>query len=200
MSSHATQIGLLQHGATDAGDVFCGSYSTALSKQGWKYLKQAFGKSKPDWDIVITSPQKQCAAFAEWYSGKHHLPCHTEERLREIHYGEWEGNSPSQVMQSHPNILAQWWANPAQAELPAGEEFAEFRYRVLEAWDEIKRQYRDKRILLVTHANVIRVITAEVLGMPDNYLFALNREAGGLVKLRVFKDRSGEWTNLISYD
>lgn len=199
MANNITHIGLLQHGMVEAGDVFCGQLDSPLSKAGWKQLKQAFGRSGFDWDAVVTSPRLQCSAFAEWFAQKHDLPLLRDERLREIHFGEWESCSPQQVMASHPEQLAQWWANPAQVSPPGGENFGEFRDRVLDAWTELPRAYRGERVLLVTHAGVIRVMLAYVLQMPDERLLALNIEHGALTRLRILRDRSGEWASLLSH-
>ena len=199
MSSHTTHIGLLQHGTVEAGDVFCGELDTPLSKQGWRYLKQKFGRGGKDWDAVVTSPKVQCAAFAEWFAQKNDLPLVRDERLREMHFGEWEGCSPQQVLHSHPDELATWWSNPALMTPPAGEAFSEFRTRVLDAWAEIPHNWRGERVLVVTHVNVIRLIVASVLDVPDERLFALNVEYGAMTQLRVLKDRSGDWTSLLTH-
>ncbi|EIJ33042.1 alpha-ribazole phosphatase family protein [Thiothrix nivea] len=194
-----THIGLLQHGAVEAGDVFCGELETPLSKPGWKQLKQCIGRGKPDWDAIVTSPKMQCAAFAEWLAEKHDLPLVRDERLQEIHFGAWEGCSPQQVMETHPEQLAQWWANPAQVTPEGGESFGDFRARVLDAWAELPHAYRGERVLTVTHAGVIRVILAHVLLMPDERLLALNIEHGALTRLRVLRDRGGHWASLLSH-
>ncbi|QQZ30159.1 alpha-ribazole phosphatase family protein [Thiothrix subterranea] len=197
MANNFTHIGLLQHGAVEAGDVFCGELDTPLTKASWKQLKQAFGRASPDWDAVVTSPRMQCAAFAEWFAQKQDLPLVRDERLREIHFGEWEGRNPQDVMTTHPEALAQWWLNPAQVSPPSGESFGDFRARVLDAWTEMGRAYRGERVLVVTHALVIRVIIAHVLQMSDERLLALNIEYGALTRLRVLRDRSGEWASLL---
>lgn len=194
-----THIGLLQHGAVEAGDVFCGGLDTPLSKSGWKQLKQKFGRGKPEWDAVITSPKMQCAAFAEWFAEKHDIPLVRDERLQEIHFGEWEGCSPQQIMQTHPEQLAQWWVNPAQVIPDGGESFGDFRARVLEAWLEMPRAWRGERVLVVTHATVIRTILGHVLQAPDERLLAFNVEYTSLTHLRVLRDRSGEWASLLSH-
>lgn len=199
MPANTTHIGLLQHGAVEAGDVFCGELETPLSKAGWKQLKQAFGQAKPAWDAVVTSPKVQCAAFAQWYADKHSLPLTVDERLREIHFGDWEGCSPRQIMQTQPEKLAQWWANPAQFTPVGGEDFAEFRVRVLDAWDDLQQEWRGKRILVVTHAGIIRLLVGHVLQMPDERLLSLNVEYGTLTRLRVLRDRSGEWASLLTH-
>lgn len=194
-----THIGLLQHGAVEAGDVFCGELETPLSKPGWKYLKQRFGRSQPEWDAVITSPKMQCVAFAEWFAQKHDLPLMRDERLQEIHFGEWEGCSPQQIVQQHPEQVAEWWVNPAQVLPAGGESFGDFRARVLDAWTEMPRTWRGERVLVVTHAMVIRTILAYVLQVPDERLLAFNIEYGSLTSLRVLRDRNGEWTSLLSH-
>ena len=199
MSTNTTQIGLLQHGTVEAGDVFCGELETTLSKQGWKYLKQKFGRGGKHWDAIVTSPKVQCAAFAEWFAQKYDLPLVRDERLREIHFGDWEGCSPQQVLHSHPDELSAWWANPSTITPPSGESLADFRARVLDAWAEIPRAWRGERVLVVTHVNVIRLIIADVLQIPDERLFSLNVEYGAMTQLRVLKDRSGDWASLLTH-
>jgi broad specificity phosphatase PhoE len=95
--------------------------------------------------------------------------------------------------------LAAWWVNPAQVIPTGGEGFGDFRARVLDAWAELARAYRGERVLVVTHAGVIRVILAHVLQMSDERLLALNVEYGGLTRLRVLRDRGGEWTSLLAH-
>lgn len=194
-----TQIGLLQHGAVEAGDVFCGSLDTSLSKAGWKHLKHVFGRSKPQWDAVVTSPKTQCAEFSEWFAQKYDLPLVRDERLREIHLGAWEGCTPQQVLQSFPEQLAAWWPNPAQVIPAGGESFGDFRARVLDAWADMPRAWRGERVLVVTHSGVIRTILAHVLQIPDERMLALNIEYGSLTHLRVLRDRGGEWVSLLSH-
>jgi len=199
VANNFTHIGLLQHGAVEAGDVFCGELDTLLTKASWKQLRQTFGRASPDWDAVVTSPRMQCASFAEWFAQKYDLPLVRDERLREIHFGEWEEHNPQAVMATHPEELAQWWLNPAQVSPPGGESFGNFRARVLDAWTEMGRAYRGERVLVVTHALVIRVIIAHVLQMSDERLLALNIEYGALTRLRVLRDRSGEWASLLAH-
>jgi len=197
--NNTTHIGLLQHGEVEAGGVFCGELETQLSTSGWKQLKQAFGSQKPAWDAVITSPKAQCTAFAQWYAAKHKLPLITDERLREIHLGVWEGCQPSQLMQTQPGQLAQWWVNPTLAAPEGGEDFSVFRERVLQAWSDLCLEWRDQRVLVVTHAGVIRLVVAHVLHIPNERLLSLNVEYGTLTRLRVLHDRSGEWASLLTH-
>ena len=199
MSGHLTHISLLKHGAVEAGDVFCGSLETSLSKQGWKQLKQKFSRNHGGWDAVVTSTKTQCAAFAEWFAQKNDLPLVCDERLREIDFGVWEGCSPQQILQLQPAELSDWWCNPAQYVPDKGESFDEFRNRVLDAWDDILRSNRGQRVLVVTHAGVIRVILAAILHIPDEALLSLNVEYAALTELRVLRDRSGEWTSLLAH-
>lgn len=194
-----TRIGLLQHGEVEAGDVFCGQLETPLSKQGWKQLKQAFGRGAPSWGVVLTSPRVQCSSFAEWFARKHDLPLIREERLREIHFGVWEGCSPVQVMDEHPDQLAAWSVNPAQVTPEGGEGFGEFRARVLDVWAEILRAYRGEQVLICTHASVIRVITAHVLQIPDERLLALNIDHASLTVMRVMHEPQGEWVSMLKH-
>ena len=70
---------------------------------------------------------------------------------------------------------------------------------MLDAWDDILRSNRGQRVLVVTHAGVIRVILAAILHIPDEALLSLNVEYAALTELRVLRDRSGEWTSLLAH-
>lgn len=199
MSSHITHIGLLQHGAVEAGDVFCGHLETSLTKQGWKNLKQKFSRNAGKWNAVVTSPQTQCVEFAEWFAQKNDLPVMRDERLREINFGVWEGCCPRQLAQMQATDLCNWWSNPAQYTPEQGETLVDFRQRVAEAWTELVYSWRGQRVLVVTHAWVIRVVLALVLCMPDDALSTVNIEYGTLTELRVLRDASGTWTTLLTH-
>lgn len=198
MAHTFTHVGLLQHGAVEAGSVFCSSDSP-LTPDAWKRLKYKFGRKGAEWDVVITSPQVQCQAFAAWLANKHGLQLVEDEAWREIQFGAWEQRTPQQVLASHPDLLAQWWANPALCTIPDGEPFAVFRERVLGAWLELPVAYKGKRVLVVTHAHVIRVVMGLVLRMADERLLALNAEFTTLTELRILRDRSGEWVSLLRH-
>ena len=55
---------------------------------------------------------------------------------------------------------------------PGGEPLAEFQTRVREAWQHWTREAAGQQILVVCHGGVIRMVLAEVMGIPLDRSFA----------------------------
>src|SRR5439155_1311604 len=61
-----------------------------------------------------------------------------EPRLRELHFGAWEGLNYAQIQQADPTALAAWEANPEQVAPPGGETLADLQARVQTFLDAIR--------------------------------------------------------------
>lgn len=60
-------------------------------------------------------------------------------------------------------------ANPP----PGGEPFPQFQLRVKAALQNILHGYTGRHLLIVAHGGVIRMIIAQVLGMPASNIFRM---------------------------
>lgn len=166
-------VDLLRHGEAAGGACFRGSRDDPLTQQGLAQLRaatapEAAGEA-PAWDLILTSPARRCAGFAHELGRHLELPVRAVPGLRERHFGAWEGRSAADLP---PDALTAFWADPAGFTPPEAEPFADFRRRVLLAWDEV-RDSDARRVLVVTHGGVVRVIVGRVLGMPATSLLLL---------------------------
>lgn len=118
------------------------------------------------WDQVISSPLIRCAEFASAFARQRSLPLTFDTRLKEIHFGQWEGRSAAELMAEDPEALARFWRDPDAYPPPSGESLAHFRARVLDAWNDILSAYVDQHILIVTHGGVIRVLLCHIFEVP----------------------------------
>lgn len=126
----------------------------------------------PQSDWVITSPLSRCRLFAEAYGRQHGIDVEIEPLLGELDFGEWEGRSSADIYEDDPLLLEAFWNDPRQQAPPGGEAFADFERRVLTAWHKIRNR-TGERILVVTHAGPIRVITLNERGLPFESLLQL---------------------------
>ncbi len=193
-----TVIDLLRHGEVEGGEVFRGSSDDILSDVGWRQMQDAL-EDKSGWDVIMTSPLQRCHEFAESLAEEEDLTLHINEQLQEIHFGDWEGLSPDQLLQSEAEALQAWWQNPTWETPPRGESFHDFRSRILKAFKQIAMKYEGQHVLLVSHAGVIRVILMSILGMQDENLFRLNVGHASFSRLRIYRDQTGTWGTLIEH-
>lgn len=179
-------IDLLRHGDTGHSG-FRGSLDDALSAQGWRQMERAVaGRS---WHAVVSSPRRRCATFAQETAARLNVSVQFDERLAELHFGEWEGRTAEHLAQHQPEALHNFWRDPERHPPPGGETLSVFSARVLAAWRELCERHAARRVLVVTHAGVIRRLLCEVRGLPLKQLLTLDVPHGSLHRL---KDMAGE--------
>lgn len=198
VSIPTTYIDLIPSAEVDAGEVFCGSLDSPVSNDGMKGLKKVV-RRRSDWDVVITSPLQRCSQFAEWVAKKHDLPLHEDKAFREMDFGDWEGCLPHEIPQEDMKSLASWWSDPTSVQPPKGESFDQFKQRVMKGWEALIEKHKNKRLLLITHPGVLRVVLSETLGMPGSHFFSIHIEHGACSKVQVVHDEGGEWASLVAH-
>ena len=130
-------------------------------------------------DAVYSSPLKRCFNLATELTAE---PVLLDDRLKEIHFGDWE-------MQPWDNIpkadLDVWMKDFVNISPPNGESMLELEHRVMEWWDEIKN-LSFKRIGVVTHGGVIRILNASFNNIPLNKSFnKFKIDYGGILKFNI---------------
>ncbi|WP_313712644.1 alpha-ribazole phosphatase family protein [Pseudomonas sp.] len=173
-------LDLLRHGETELGGGLRGSLDDALTDKGWGQMREALADAGP-WDVLVSSPLQRCARFAAQLG----LPVQLEADLQELHFGEWEGRSALQIMQAQADELGRFWADPYSYTPPAGEPVAAFAERVLAAIGRLRQQHAGKRVLLVTHGGVMRLLLARARGLSREQLLQVEVGHGALVRLAV---------------
>jgi len=88
---------------------------------------------------------------------QHSLPIHTDERLREIHVGIFQGLSHAQVIESYPTEMQRWQADWDYA-VPEGESRHQQQARAYAAFQDIVAQSTAERTLIMTHGGILRTL------------------------------------------
>ncbi|MDH0301158.1 MULTISPECIES: alpha-ribazole phosphatase family protein [unclassified Pseudomonas] len=181
-------LDLLRHGETELGGGLRGSLDDALTVTGWAQMRQAVSGAGP-WDVLVSSPLQRCLSFAEELGARLDLPVQREAGVRELHFGDWEGRSAAQIMQTDADGLGLFWNDPYAFTPPAGEPVLDFAERVLAAVQGLRREHAGKRVLLVTHGGVMRLLLARARGLPREQL--LQVEVGHAALVRLVLDDGG---------
>lgn len=164
-SDCVTTIDLLRHGATDGDDIFRGAIDVPLSPEGWQQMKKAVGDYNA-WQFLVSSPLLRCCEFASTLSNQLSIPLHIESNLKEISFGQWEGQKPQTVWEKTPDAMRDFWKDADLYPPPGGERLSHFQSRVISGFATIVNRYRGQHGLIVCHGGVIRQIVAHVLSMP----------------------------------
>ena len=164
-------IDLLRHGETTAQGRYCGSTDVALSAEGWRQLDQAVAGRR--WSRIISSPLRRCRDFAQSLALRLSLDCEIDPRWRELHFGDWENCSATELMENEPEALLRFWQDPENHSPPAGESLMQLRERVLAAWNELLASSDAADVLVVTHGGPIRVLMAQLMSSPPGKLLEI---------------------------
>ena len=186
-------LDMLRHGVTDGGPGFRGSSDDALTMQGRQQMQLALA-GKSGWDLVISSPLQRCARFAEELAAQHELPLAFDADLQELHFGAWEGRRAAELMQTDAEALGRFWADPYAFTPPDGEPLLRFEARILAALQRLYQAHRGRRLLLITHGGVMRLLLARARGLPRHELLQVN--VGYAQRVRLQLDGQGALTEL----
>ncbi|TNE76327.1 MAG: histidine phosphatase family protein [Gammaproteobacteria bacterium] len=194
-----TMIDLIRHGEPEGGQKFRGSLDDPLSELGWQQMRSAI-RETDRWDAIVSSPMQRCRYFAEDLAGQQGIPLHIEEDLREIGFGAWEGLTAEAINERFGDQLARFWADPVGFTPPEGEPVSDFRDRVVRGFRHWQTELAGKRVLVVCHGGVIRMVLGDVLGVPLERSFAsVSVPYANRSRIRVDRSRHGEFRSLLSH-
>ncbi|WP_049721444.1 histidine phosphatase family protein [Gilvimarinus polysaccharolyticus] len=168
------QIDLLRHGECEGGAIFRGSLDVALTANGWQQMQNGLAELNSGWSRIVSSPLLRCARFAEVQADNTGLPLEWQRDLREICFGDWEGQSVERIWREQSPLCNAWSRAPDTTTPPNGEPFKQFRARVLKALATLAQHYPGERLLVITHGGVIKLLLTEALGTGAAGMMQLN--------------------------
>lgn len=189
-----TTVDFLRHGEVKGKAIYRGSTDDPLSNVGWQQLSNSVAEQH--WDHVISSPLRRCLDFAQHFSKQSSTPLSIDSNWQEISFGAWEGKTAEQIELAFPNALTLFYKDP-QANTPEeAESLIDFQYRVNLAWGKIISLHSNKRILVITHAGVIRCLFMLLLKLPVTSMFNIQVEHASLTRFQCFHDADNLFISL----
>lgn len=160
--STLTTVELLRHGECEGGGIYKGSLDLPLSTEGWRQMRQA-AANQQYWDAIVSSPMRRCAEFAAELAEQLRLPLTEDEDWREMAFGVWEGRHYRDIEAESPGRVRRFIEQPEGNEPEGGEEVGDFRDRVARGWSNVLDRYAGKRVLVISHGGVIRILQCILL-------------------------------------
>lgn len=156
-----TVIAMIRHGATDWNEngIVQGRSDIPLSVRG---REQVAGWSIPaklenfDW---VASPLSRATETAHILSGN---PPPTDDRLVEMDWSSWEGQTLPALRAELGDLMAAWEAEGLDFRAPGGESPREVQNRLKPFLSD--RAQLDKKTIVVCHKGVIRAVYALAIG------------------------------------
>lgn len=179
-----TQIDLLRHGEPAGGTKYRGQRDDPLTERGWRQMRQATGETVP-WDVIVSSPLRRCQAFAQALADERDLPLNIDERLKEVGFGSWEGLTKDEIEARTPGSVANFYCDPLRNRPDGAEPLEMFRDRVLSGWEALLERHAGRRVLLVTHAGVIRMVVGDLLAAPLERVYRIHVPYAGVTRITV---------------
>ena len=194
--ARSTLIDLLRHGEPLGGVKFRGHTDDPLSEPGWMQMRAAV-HGRQGWEAVVSSPLRRCAEFAGELAAGLGLPLEAEARFKEIGFGQWEGRTPEALLQDDPDCLDRLWRDPARHTPPGGESLDAFAARVTAGWNDLLARHAGKKILVVVHGGVNRVILCHALQIPLHHMFRLDVPYAAMSRIRVLGNGAAALPQLV---
>lgn len=155
---------LIRHGLTPWNETgrFQGHADPPLSDAGRaqaERLKQRIAESFPSPSVVYSSPLTRARETASIAFGASSIKL--DERLKEIHFGDFEGRT--RVENEQHAAWSQWAEDPYHRAPPGGESYADLRSRVVPWLESVHAA--EGHVVAVAHSGTIQMILAELLGV-----------------------------------
>lgn len=189
------KIYLVRHGETDwnQAGLLQGQTDIALNAQGLEQAREAAERLKEvPFEIAFCSPLIRAKCTAETIIGDRKITLTTDERLRELNFGPWEGVD----IRTIKDATSQPFTNPGSYIPPEGaESFAQLYARSGEFVEQVLLPLEGtyETVLVVAHGGVNRSILNPVLQIPVSDFWRIHM---GNCATAVLECRNGRLTVL----
>lgn len=122
---------------------------------------------------LLTSPLQRAHATALALQQVWQCELVVDDRLKELHFGAWEGLTVPEIQQRFPKLWAQWLTCSVQGPFPGGGESFAAMHRRVGAFVKAYATDVTEPIAVVAHGGVLRSALVHVLRLPIPYYWSL---------------------------
>jgi probable phosphomutase (TIGR03848 family) len=114
-------------------------------------------------EAIYTSPLDRTVDTATAIAGPRGLPLRIVEGVQEVDYGEWQGAELKELYKHDLWPGVQFY--PSGTRFPNGETLGEAQNRMVAALDMLRARHPKGMIVVVSHADIIKLAVAYYIGM-----------------------------------
>jgi broad specificity phosphatase PhoE len=166
----------IRHAETDLAGTFCGHSDPPINARGQTQVEDLIAQlALEHFDAIYCSDLRRAVDTAASLVQAFAVPCTTTPNLREIYFGDWEGITWAEIEARDANYARRWIELSPRLPAPGGEPFATFEFRILSEIGHLLRLAADKRLAVVTHGGVMRIVLRTFLGHTEQQAWDLTR-------------------------
>ena len=188
-----TRLYLVRHGEVvrQGQDKFLGFTDLGLSLRGKKQIKTLAGYlSNVSLDQAYASDLIRTMNTAKIICHDRGIQPNPCPLFREMDMGDWDGKSWEEIKKKNPKIKPRFFYDLKKFYFPGGENWSQFRNRILKGMKVLLKENQGKDILLVAHAGVNRIILAQALKLPFKNMFLMDQGYACLNIIQYYKTGS----------
>lgn len=175
-----TRFIFLRHGPTHAKEMI--GWTDRQADLSDTVALARLGAALPDDAVVVSSDLIRATATADAIQGPRPRLPH-DPRLREIHFGQWEGLTHAEADARDAALLRAFWQEAGPTRAPGGESWDEMAARVHTATDALAASFPQRAVIVVAHFGAILAALQRALGVGVQQVFALRIEPLSLTEL-----------------
>ncbi len=160
---HGQSMGNLERRFLGHTDLPLTSFGVAQAERVAEHLKEE------KIDAIYSSDLLRAYQTAEPTARMHGLSIKTDEALREIFAGEWEGDTFVHIDALWHEAFSTFRSDIGHAVLPGGEATMDVGKRVYDCVTAICAEHPDKTVMIATHATAIGMFTVTALGLDADH-------------------------------
>jgi len=161
------EVYVIRHTQVAVGKDICyGQSNVPLADTFIQDAKQFSEQLLIDFDAVYCSNSQRCKDLATELKFENVL---FDRSLMEINFGDWENKKWNDIDQDKLN---DWMVDFVNVKTPNGENLTDLFQRVQLFFNELRKK-EHKKVLIITHAGVIRCLWAYLLDIPLKNIFKI---------------------------
>lgn len=173
----AAELVLVRHGETawNRDRRIQGQLDTPLNDEGVRQARAAARRLAADARrdgtaaapaVLVSSDLLRCRQTAEPIAAALGIGLALDARLRERHFGVFQGRTWAQILRDDADRAARWAARDPDLEVEGGESLRAFAARIAEALAALAAAHLGRTLIVVTHGGVLDVAHRLARTMP----------------------------------
>jgi len=181
-----TTLLLVRHGHTDAAGKRLtgrapGVHLNELGRRQAERLVERLDGVRID--TIVSSPLERCRETAAPLARARGHAVDVGRAWIEVGYGEWTGRSISQLRRT--KLWRRVMFAPSNVRFPGGESLLEVQVRAVDASFDIAARHARGTVLVVSHADVIRLLVVHLAGMHADHLQRLSIDTASITAVSI---------------
>ena len=137
---------------------------------------------------VYSSDLDRSHHCAELIAVAHDLTVNSDESLRELNIGDWEGRTWAELHEAYPDDWQARLRDLVNFQVPGGESLQDAANRIRPTIQKIINNHPDSDVVLVAHGGANRIILLDAIGAPLEQAFSLEQDYGCVNIIDYFAD------------